>query len=346
MDFVPEDCKKRLQFWPTFSVFPKAFGSSQVKWGKAVVLLPDYLNVSCVQDMTSVKLNQLLEKEFNWTVPSNQMWLTGAGRLLVDSFIISEKAKKYLIAREMCSTLHNDIYSSGFGVFSWIYVYFLSAAGMQSWFTPPGLVVSFPVFILSQMLSCLVAWSGLYLTETLLHHRNQRNGDALALSRGFKRLHELEELANINRPYSLDPDYYEGALEVYQKEIQRNQSMRHLMMADSQINHCDTFWNRKYVVFRDDGVYRRSSFDPMVSPVDRLNHIKAWKRGRKKPKWAKTFDEIDEATRIQHEEEIRHEKQMQQQREHSQQVPDASWSTYSSRGISLPHLNYTSTTCS
>ena len=294
--------KSRVEFRSIFAIFPLNFGSiftyrdksPPYESMKAISLLPDYLNVLSMKDLKAGKLNQLLQKEYDWSVPTNEMWLSGAGKLLVDSFLLSDKAKKFLIAKELNCCYNTDVLEHGPLIFFVVMIYFSLQRLIWRYVSGgPHAPKTMLGFITSGLCSFILCFGTLYLMSIVIYMQKHNSGESRALSLGLQEARDLESNTH-NRMHTknlIDPDYYEGAIEFYSKCIQRNQSLRYLMKADHEAKGGGLF-NRKYSRFTEDGNYKPSSLSVEPDPSDRIQKIRSWKYGRKRPKFVgKMFHE-------------------------------------------------------
>ena len=61
------------------------------------ILIPDYLNAESVKELRAKKINELLFDKFKIEL-TNEEWLTDDGLNIINSFLLSDNAKKLLIA--------------------------------------------------------------------------------------------------------------------------------------------------------------------------------------------------------------------------------------------------------
>ena len=279
MIFLNDDHKSRVEFKSIFSVLPKNFGSifslrdkpPPFESIRAISLLPDHFNVTSIKDLKAARLNQLLQNDYEWSVPTNEMWLTEAGKLLVDSFLLSDQAKKFLIARELNSCCNNwDLIKEASITAGSFFSFFILTAKLWNFLTASGVVpMTWPflaTFIVMPFFLCYLV--SILFSKYINLNRRTINGESRALTRG---LHDASGLKSMpeNKNF-ISNDYHDGAIEYYSKEIQRNRALRSLMKTDHEANEWNYF-KRKYSKFTEDGNYKSSV------PILSLQRIKGWK---------------------------------------------------------------------
>lgn len=265
---------EKLEFRSVPMANPMFVGSGE--FYKAYAVLPDHLNVSSISDLRSNSLNDYMNELYEYKITESDLWLSGAGKLLVDSFVLSEKAKKFLIARQAYLADNRNCLNFIPFVFILTYVFYLSmeAIQKQSRGRPLG---PFARFIVPMSCGILV-FSNFFILRYFTIQQQFADADAKAVTRGKMDSREIEEARKSGHAAPIDPDYYAGAVEYYNKEIQRHLSLRHLTKTTNP-----WFTSMFGSSFTAEGDYATSvlSYDPRASRS--IRRIIAWKMGQKAP---------------------------------------------------------------
>lgn len=258
---------------------PRNFGSS---WsGRAFVVLPEYLSITSVDDLNASKVNSMLEDTYGWKVPRTDMWFSDHGKLLVDSFLLSDQAKKYIIAREMASTFNNDTYLMTFMITASVTVYHLMLSMMEKRKKPPS-----PAEMTSYTVICaLTATLFVYMSNMQRAILREQNGNLFAVTRGRTSSKEAgKRFRNYEKVDGVDEDYHRGGVEYYNKVIQRNLALRNLIRSLP--------YSMSNPVFYEDGSYKKHFWTVEISASDQLEKLHDWSHGRKTSKSASAFSSL------------------------------------------------------
>ena len=272
MSGFDEAHKKRITFLTTNSMKPWSCGATYLK--RAYIALPDYFNATDVTQLKADILNQLLESDLIWKVPNQKMWFEGPGKLLISSFILSDKAKKFLIAREMGKNSITLKYNKAMYIASAVYGYYLVEKTFE-------LSAKMKLSHMNPLRRILYACGALAVTVLFYISLNvlgyeyalERNGDAFAVSFGLKNQSEMWDDIENDYPRMLDLDYWEGAIEYYNKMIDRNVALHQMILFDR------TNFSSRYIAFTKEGDDQGSVIKPSIKNTDRLDMIKKFKNG-------------------------------------------------------------------
>jgi hypothetical protein len=262
--------RKQVRFVSVGSTLPFNVGSIQLMG--SVVALPDYLNVTSVQDFNSKKLNATLRRDFDWEMPDDKLWFTSSGQLLVDSFLLSPKAKKYLISRELNSTDSYFIHSHAGLVFMSIYLFMLVLGVYENKANQPYKNLSYGKKMSAIVLGASVAISAYWMLILVYKSSWQRHADAKALTRGLKDANELLDDCEKNEPSFIDEEYLEGAFEYYNKLCQRHLALKQLIKSTTE------WYQFKHGTFSSTGDMRSSLLSVELPLSHRLESIRKWSR--------------------------------------------------------------------
>ena len=103
--------------------------------------------------------------------------------------------------------------------------------------------------------------------------QQHKDADAKAVTRGQCTAEQLERVRNKGQPLPIDPDYYEGAVEFYSKEIQRNRSLRLMMKRTT------AWYSSTGTQFTEEGDHRKSILSPDPFASRALRQIISWNLG-------------------------------------------------------------------
>lgn len=249
---------------------PKYYGSGQLF--PAYAILPDYVNVNGISDLKSTTLNEYLNTLYMWRVENPDQWMSSVGKLLVDSFVLSDKAKKFLIARQAFMADNNSI-----GMFTCIvmvctYLFYFLVEALYNAMVRRG-HEGFWNMLSIGCVSAGLTFGNFYISRYTYAKRLDKDADAKALSKGMYNAEQYEEARKKGQPLPVDPDYYEGAIEYYSKEIQRNRSLRVLTKKSAG------WFEDPSRLFTEDGDYRKNIFSTDPYSSRSIKRIIAWKLG-------------------------------------------------------------------
>jgi hypothetical protein len=226
--------KASIKFFPVFGDDVFSAGGLSLAKG-AIVGIPHNFSYKRVEDMDLTQV----------TVFNNQSvkWNSKAGKRLLESCVLSEKAQKFAIAREIWKTDTEVTYfESGnyaLGIFLW-FVINKSILTHYKLYSRP-LAVKLGV----TMLSGLVALTNYFILNDGYHTYLDKSCDAKAVDTG--------------------PEYFDGAIEYYTKLLQRNKALRRLMGNDGA-----KYWSP------DGNVYNllRTPTMPLTDRITAIQNIK------------------------------------------------------------------------
>ncbi|XP_041366054.1 transmembrane protein 177-like [Gigantopelta aegis] len=170
-------------------------------------------------------------------------WDTPAGQSLLDSLILSRKAHRFGIARELMTTNHQLVHARGILLMTCCYFSYTAGYAMnrlynlQKRLKMPARLVMYSVFANIGMMSY-------FLLSDKLNWYKESKADRKA--------------------GELGREYAEGGVELYQKFLQRNVAMRSLMGEEG---------GKKYTVYGNEVHYWRSPHVPLTVRRDNLKEI-------------------------------------------------------------------------
>ena len=264
------EAEKNVEFRTAPTPVPMHLGSGRLH--RAIAILPDYINITTVTALRSNTLNDYLEYCYGWKVEDPADWLSGVAKLLLDSFVLSERAKKFLIARQafMADSTSLGLFTTVFALCTYCFYFLVELLNKQMIRSGrSGAIVNFSIFLASGGLT----FGNYHLMQYFHLKKLHEDADAKAISKGKYDSRQYEEARRMGQPLPVDPDYYEGAMEYYSKEIQRNRALRHLIRKRAG-------WFRDPSrQFTEDGDYQSWIFstDPLSSRS--LRAIVSWKLG-------------------------------------------------------------------
>lgn len=218
-----------------FSLYPN--------WlGRSTLVVPRHLEYESLDDLTSSYVNRLLKDEFGVELKNREDWFSEQGKKIISSFLLTEQAKKFLIAKHLHSIKHDNIFSYfslatiaiyvPFQLIKWqrelVHKFLADRVARQK--APNNRVKEgfFRYFFLKHQRSTryFVISSFLYLTTVLyfaIGLKNSRDSDALALSRGLAYSLTIKSKTSL-----MDFNYYSGGEEAYKKMSERNHCINKL----------------------------------------------------------------------------------------------------------------------
>ena len=266
----------RIKFSCHKKTEPANFGSSLI--GNAFVVLPEYLNVASVQDLNAAKVNALLEETYEWKVPRTELWFTDQGKLLVDSFLLSDSAKKYVIAKEMGSTINKDTMVMTFLVMGSITVFNLLVSMFEKRRKPIQSGEMMMIVILCAMTAAMF-FKLMQLQRSMV--RDQA-GNLNAVTRGRSTLKEAaNKVKNYEKLETVDPEYHKGGVEYFSKGVQRNMALRNLIRSLP--------YSMANPVIYEDGSWKKHFWTVEISAPEQLQKLHEWGEGKERSPMSKSF---------------------------------------------------------
>lgn len=196
--------KKSITFFHVCKQDPFYSGSTYTGYG-ALVGLPMSFNYETLEDVGSHKFAKLSgSKSIDWT--------STAGRLLKESFVMSDDAKRFAIAEQvyLTNTRHTTMHSiaacgATLNIFILAKIFNLRLRGM-------------PLLIRSVMYTFITIFcgTGYIAIKDLSNYANERE--------------------SIERASNIGPEYRLGAVEYYEKCVVRNKAMRILLAEKGKKN--------------------------------------------------------------------------------------------------------------
>lgn len=262
-----DEAKARVKFSCHRKVEPTNYGSSLLS--DAFVVLPEYLDVKSVNDLNATRVNALLQETFEWTVPRTEMWFTDHGKLLVDSFLLSDAAKKYIIAKEMASTFNNDAALMTFFLVGSITVFHLMIGMFEKRRKPVAAAEMFGNVIICAV-TCTMFYFLMMMQRRLMR---DRSGNLNATTRGRTNLSEAgKQVRNHEKVEAVDHEYYKGGVEYYSKIVQRNIALRNLIRSLP--------YSMSNPVINDDGSWKKHFWTVEISAPEQLQDLHDWAVGK------------------------------------------------------------------
>jgi hypothetical protein len=266
---MPEEVKERIEYRTAPLIIAECYGSARLH--RAYVALPDHMNVVRITELRANYLNAYLKYLYDFTVGDLELWKTPVGKMLIESFVLSDRAKKFLIARQAYMADNENAFHFAPIFFLLTYLFYLSTDIIQK--KNPNASNAGKLFLCGISFACL--FTNFRLLRYMKLQQMHNDADAKALTRGVMNKEKLNEAAARGEQLPVDAEYFEGALEYYSKEIQRHRSIRQLIKKQSNAWFFDGSGQ-----FTEDGDYRRSSFSVDPFPSRSLKNIVNWKYNR------------------------------------------------------------------
>lgn len=254
----------------------------------AYVFIPDYFNANSINDLRADRLSKMIKQCYNVEVKKED-WTSGTGQMLVKSFILSDRAKKFFISHQLYSAEYSPFLMKPAILMLNISMYFfivdrlMNGLGVQASKLSAGkfLLVTLPPAMLLLLGWCL--YNALYIDKI-----HWMDSDARAITQGALGISEIDKMANAlddaqitGKPYdsklieqtnAIDIDMVEGAIEYYSKLI-----TRHLALKD--ISKKNEKWyestNRRFTY---EGKFKGTGWKIrfIPSPHESLSKIRSW----------------------------------------------------------------------
>ena len=262
-----DDAKNRIKFSCRRRTEAANYGSSLT--GNAHVVLPEYLDVRSMNDLNAQRVNAFLEETYEWRVPRRDMWFTDPGKLLIDSFILSEGAKKYIIAKEMACTMNNDVPLLTLLFMGSMTTFHLMVSAFEKRKKPMN------DMFFSVLLSAFIALMFFKLMHTQRSVVREQSGNLYAVTKGRATLREASEASQgFRRLETVDPEYHRGGVEYYSKLIQRNLALRNLIRSLP--------YSMANPVINQDGSWKKHFWSVEISSPETLNQLHEWAEGKER----------------------------------------------------------------
>ena len=270
----------KVEYWTANTLDSSTSGSVYFRNGS--IRLPDYLNVTEFNQLRARRINRLLKDKFGLQIDDPDVWSGEEGTTIINSFLLSDRAKKFLIARDLHPIESADVWAKTTIISLAAYLaMLLQSKHEQKLRTMAGKKVR-PVLFGSQRpvaqfwafsipLAIVFAY-GLYLTWGVEMHRD---ADAMALSRGKKDALAITKLT-FEEAKLLDGDYYLGALEFYEKVLERNKAVRSLLKRQNKKVGWWSYLNLDQI--RENGGENNVHISNQLPSDVRLKNIQKWER--------------------------------------------------------------------
>jgi hypothetical protein len=254
---------------------------SGVKWfGNATLYLPDFLNTASFEQLRAKHINQLLKKEYNFEITKPTVWASPEGRAVIESFVLSDSAKKFLISRDLQPICLLEKLYDAFAVWTGLYLAMLiqskyreKMAMMASKKLKDKFFGSKNPVLQFGLVTVPISMFFVYLLYVLIQTNLQRDCDALALTKGGKNSSQIRQMT-YDESKQFDTEYYLGAMEYYQKVLDRNRALATIIKGDDQGS-----WFKKILLL---GIFSESGGEIMNGcnlPSDlRLKNIIDWEK--------------------------------------------------------------------
>ena len=277
--FINNKSPNNISFMVEPVIEAKSYGASGVS--QAFVVLPDYFNVTDYKQLKAVQLNRLLKKVYDFEINNPAEWMTDEGKLLIDSFLLSPEAKKFAIAREIYATDNNNLSMMCLYTFFLIYLFFLMNELLSKRLFEKKVNPFSTGAMVMQMLNLAFITMTFAFMKMMIYKRNITEADVFAVTKGTFKVSELEEKFERSQEHELPPDMYEGGIEYYTKEKQRNQSLRKIMVRRAG------FFSYNYRSFTPEGQHKTSMLAPSRDPNEVIQKFKQYRYGIPMSYWQK-----------------------------------------------------------
>lgn len=268
--YLPDKVKERIEYRTAPIAMPAHYGSGRLH--AAYVALPDHFNLTKITDLRANSLNNYMWHLYAFTVDDPQLWLTPVGKILIDSFVLSDRAKKFVIVRQ--AYMADNQFAIMFAPICFLltYVFYLTSDITRK----QARHASTTLKVLASFTSFCLIFANFILIRHMKLQQMYYDADAKALTRGAFDKESLNELAMKGQKLPIDPELFEGAIEFYSKEIQRNRAIRQLIKRESKAWFSDGSGR-----FTEEGDFRSSSFSSDPFPSRAIRNIVNWKTNRK-----------------------------------------------------------------
>lgn len=195
---LTEKERKAIKFFAVCGFDTFHAGSTELKTG-GIVGIPNHFNYKELDDIEKPSIRLLNNTQVRWS--------TKPGQDLADSLILSQKAQKFAIARDIHYCTTNYVYAYGLAASMFIITSYLLGNGIAVKFNLYRLhrKIRTPVYMLCGTLGLLV----FYMTKDALSQYWDKYADRTASQ--------------------TSSDYLEGGIEYYEKSLKRNVAMRTLL---------------------------------------------------------------------------------------------------------------------
>ncbi|KAI1280716.1 ADAM 17-like protease [Halotydeus destructor] len=274
MVHMDEHKKKKLEFISAPTLHGWTIGSTLLK--KSIVAIPDYFNVKDAKDLRANKLNELFSREFDYKVPK-ELWLTPDGKMVAASFLMSDEAKKYMIARLIGNACGPEAIWNATLLFFSMYTYYLMIYLYErsEKLRLSHLPLSRQMLIIMSFMGA-VAFLYYGIKVYVIENHKQQNGEAFALSLGLKQASDIIEEVDNGLPRMLDDRYYESCLEYNHKVMDRNSGLHQL------VKQSTPFYSFKSAEFTRQGDQKSGLLSPELGVVLRMEIVRKWRQGKLK----------------------------------------------------------------
>ena len=269
--FLDDKNKNNISFSSEAIIEPRSIGTAMKS--QAFVFLPDYFNMTDFKDLKAFRMNKFLKEIHNFEIKNTVDWMSREGRLLIDSFCLSEKAKKFAIAREIYACDRNNVSLASFYIFFSSFMFFVTNDVIRKRLIEKKINPSSSGALIIHSINMVMIGLAFLFFRVLMTMKNQAVSDTLAVSGGLYENEELESRIEKTLPHNLPIDYYEGGLEFYIKMKQRNTSLRKLMLKEA-----GTF-SYNYRVFSPEGQYKPNMMTITRKPQDLIEKFKQFRYG-------------------------------------------------------------------
>ena len=283
---------KMINLVPVSQLLPgRTLGNAS--WGPAYAAIPDYLNVTSIDDLKVDKLSRLIKQYYGVDIGEEEQWLSKEGPLL-QSFIMSDNAKKFIIARQLYSAECSPIATKVGVFFATVYTYFIFkdlllkiAIRRQRSVKniPNGKLVALSVVPLAML---YILWKFVNFQIDNVHHLEC---DARAISGGELTLQEVNKRSRLlknafinikssgfmdefsaiydftNKDNPKSEDLEDAAIEYYTNLIKRHLALKDICKSSGD------FFGLSHLQFSDEGSFKSFQMDYIPDASQSLNQI-------------------------------------------------------------------------
>lgn len=255
---------------------------------EAYAVIPDYFNVNSLNDLTAKSLSDLIKNYYRIEAITDEEWLSTEGKALIKSFLLSDNAKKFLIAHQLYSGENSPVLMKSVIVFCNVFFFFLMAemvimlTGQTAKSMSPG------KFLVVSLIPFTLIWFIWKVYNHYIDTFNYSDIDARVVSKGQLTGYDLEQLVKkIEQTYQkgqqiddeiasqiakFDPPMLLGAMEYYSKLISRHLALKEICLKRDKWYQ---FSNRK---FTHEGAFKKKGLtvDFVPNPFKALSQLKKW----------------------------------------------------------------------
>jgi hypothetical protein len=181
--FLNERNSKNISFSCGALMEPVSLGSCSTS--KGFIILPEYFNIRDFSELKAYRMNRFLKEIHEWEVKNVSDWATHEGNLLIDSFLLSDKAKKFAIAREIYYCDRTELPIMSFYITMFAFIYFLAVDLINKRLKEKRISTYSRIGAILQLGSAFMIALMYVFFKAMMTKRDQGFADCLAVSNGL-----------------------------------------------------------------------------------------------------------------------------------------------------------------